>query len=725
MGELSTSIIGNVRTTATIVDTKINDNPSFLQSIGNNQGIVEDLQAIPESLNDSTESLKSNTALFKEFGNMMPEMIKNFRAMNDAVVRTNQNLPSIRKNVTSEETKKKRNEELARQGLLGFFNNGNNILASYANGNVGGVTQGVIGGSVNTVNNLSKMAENADNADLAKLLTKIGIAGAITGAVVKGADVLANKYIDEMPTIFDSGRAFGDMSNAGAMSIYNKINEYNRGTNLTIDEFHGLAQSLRKQGLGNGLDEASQLDLVGSVSKRVGQLAYMTGGDANQFTQLAGMMARYGGSKNVAGDMDYLVAAGRASGLNDSQIPEFLSGIQKVMEDGISKGFTRSATEVADTLLMFSKMSGNNAYWQSEQGARTINQANAGLASATSLSKTSDILAFRAFSRAYNGKEKDALGKDLYMADGDYVNTMMLMEKGLNAQNFGSIMSTIGETTDSKVGQIERLRQMFGLNYTGAVRMFNLNRDDFKSEADFEAELKKIQNDPEMQNNETRNQKALNDIKVAVVNVGEGLANMKIAGMDGISTAVTHIEKWLGMDYANREKEMEAEKILNSLSPEKKSIAMSNMKYYGDKDLGLERLRELRDYNGLGTFPGPGNKYSVFDSPDKLTPNIRLGEKDEDLIGAWRLKTTATPEEFIKEAWGEEILNQKGSLDETNAFIDAITNPDNRRNKDIREFQDMLYKYSDGLNYTVPEQNETLNKILELLKSGIEITYNK
>ena len=282
--QLSTSIVGEVKTTATIVDTRINDSPSFFSQISNGRG-MEDLQSIPETLDSSTDSLKENTALLKEFGNIMPEMIKNLRLMNDAVVRNTQNLPSIRKQITSEEQKSKRTSDLLDQGTLSLVNSGTGIVQSYANGNMGGVVGGVLSGTNNAVSNLSKLAENNDMADMAKLLTKLGVGVAIAGAVVKGADVLANKYIEEMPTIFGTGRAFGDMSDRGAMEAYQRLNEKNIGTNLNITEFQGIAQSLRQQGVGNSLGRDAQLDLVGNIAARTGQLAYMTGGHCNTIPQ--------------------------------------------------------------------------------------------------------------------------------------------------------------------------------------------------------------------------------------------------------------------------------------------------------------------------------------------------------------------------------------------------------------------------------------------------------
>ena len=547
---LQTSIVGEVKTTATIVDTKINDNPSFFNQM-NGSGMVEDLQSIPESLNSSTDSLKENTALLKEFGNIMPEMIKNLRAMNDAVVRNTQNLPAL-SNVRNHKGQRiNQIDEYSRQNLMQLVNSGSNAVQSIAGGNVSGAIFTGVNSVTNTTNNLAKMASAGDMASLAKGLIAGGVVTAIVGATLKGGDALANKFIEEMPIVYGTGRAFGMTSDDDALRAYHTINNYNKGTGLDIETFQGIAQSLRKQGVANDLlSETAQLAQVGNIARTTSRWAKYSGGDANQYANLAGIMSRYGGSEDVANDFNYIMSAGLASGLNRDQLPEFLSGIQKVMEDGIAKGFSRSATEVADTMLMFSKMSGGNAFWQGEQGAKVINQASNGLASATALSKTSDILAYRAISRAYSGVDKNGvtdaekvLNKDgLYLKDGNYVNNMMLMEKGLNANNFGYIMGAIGETSSSTEGQIERLRQMFGVNYTGATRLLKLYQDNGGKVTN--AQIEKITKAPENQNKETQYQEAVNEIKDAVVRIGSKAADIKIEGMkigaDGVQSLVNH-----------------------------------------------------------------------------------------------------------------------------------------------------------------------------------------
>ena len=493
---------------------------------------AESMESFMDAANGSADSLKDNTAILKEFGNVLPEIIKNLRNMNVLVSQTTQKLPSVGHSITSEEKKREQIDAYTRQNFLQMMNAGNNAVQSVANGNVSGAVIGGVNQVSNTSNNLSKIADAAGMAELAKGLVVGGAIATVAALVLKGGDALANKYIEEMPTVFGTGRAFGNMSNYGALSSYHAINAYNTGTGLDIETFQGLAQSLRKYGIANGISDKESL--VGDIAQTTARWAYATGGSAEQYAGLAGIMARYGGSKNVSEDFNRLVTAGYASGLEDTQIPEFLSGIQKVMEDGIAKGFERSSTEVADTLLMFSKMSGNNAFWQGEQGAKLLNQVNNGISNATALSKTEDILVYGAFANAYKDKNVSSILNDTYVKGGGYVNTMQLIERGINGQNFGSLMDSLDSAYGNDVNaKVEALRKMTGLNYTGAARLLNLDRN-----AD-DTTIKNIMTSPENMNNETKYQEAVNDIKDAVVRIGSKAADIKIEGMDIVSKGVT------------------------------------------------------------------------------------------------------------------------------------------------------------------------------------------
>ena len=733
METMGLNLEANTKVTLTEVDaSKVG---SFLGTDKiEDKSITDGFQSLPETIGNSTDEWKANTAIMKEFGNAMPELVKSLRMMNDAVVRNTQNLPALKKQLTSEEQKQKRIEELNRQNFLGFFNTGSNMIQGAAHGNIGGSLISGASGVSSMMNNFSQMASTNDMTGLAKSLLIGG--GLLTGgiAIAKGGKALADAYKDAMPTIFDTGKAFGTTDSDMSMALYKGVNRFNNGTNLDNAAFNSLVVNLRKQGIGNDLvSPFAQAAEAGRIAETTAQWAYKTGGDANQFANLAGIMSRYGGSKNVADDFNHLVSAGYASGLNDSQIPEFLSGIQKVMEDGIAKGFSRSATEVADTMLMFSKLSGNNAFWQGEQGAKLINQASAGLAGATSMSKTSDLIAFGAINRAFSTREamEGALGnnKDLYMDGSNYVNEMMILEQGLNKDNFGALMGGIYNSTGSDDGRVERIRQMFGLNYTGARRIQDLY-DKYQGkeyDANFEKELSKITTSPENQNDETAYRKSVNKIAEVLQTMGKPVFNLELAGIQNIEGLVSKIEKFLSLDYEDKLAQQESEDLMNSFNDRKMSIVSSNMKYYGDKKEGVNRLKALADWNGFGRIPGIADD-DIFDITTP-SPDYKRGETEADMVGAWVLDKDISfknknMENFISEAWGEKILENKKSEEDARAWIAALSDPKNKI-KQVREIQNMIGDYSEGGTYTPKEQNDTLNKILALLESGIDINYTK
>ena len=659
---------------------------TFIQSTERVSGQNEDVnfndnfQLLNDNINNSSESLKDNIDYVKQFGVLMPDMIKNFQVMNDIINRTNQNLPAIGKVKTREEVKKQKLDAYKQQNLLGMINTGGNMIQSATGGNIGGSLIQGASGVASGVNTLSKMADVKDMTKTASSLLAVG--GVLTAgvALAKGGKALADAYKDAMPTIFSTGKAFGTTDDTKSMALYNTVNKNNEGTGLDLREFNSLIVDLRKQGVGNNLkNDYAQAAYTSRIAETTAKWAYATGGDVTQYTNLAGIMSRYGKSNDVAKDFNYLVSAGKASGLNDSQIPEFLSNIQKVMEDGIANGFSRSATEVADTLLMFSKMSGNNAFWQSEKGAKMLSQANSGLANATGLNKTSDIIAYSAISKAYAGtvidektgkeisKEKAVLGNDLYQDKGDYVNKMMLLEQGLNPQNFGSIMSSLidVEGKENVTGQIERLREMFGLNYTGASRLLKLYQDN-GGNVD-ESKIKNVMQAPENQNAETKWQKSVNQIAESIQKMGQPVFKVELGAMSGIASDVSRIANFLIKPdeevFGVTEAESEPLSNNNKFEGKMKKDGRLNEDFAMNKEKMNQKAREnfsvgqkilLKEYSE-GVFPekdgsGYERAYNFVDTfdPAKMKWDSDSIEKTTVKDAPWYLWTKKQREEWVK-----------------------------------------------------------------------------
>jgi hypothetical protein len=681
-------IKGRTTVTATI-KAQIDDSPLALPP-PNGLG-SESFQSFAEAASDSTDSLKENSAIIKEFGNIMPEIVKNLRYMNDIVSRTNQNLPAISKVAVSQDKRLQQIDDYNRQNFMQLMNTGSNAVQSVANGNVTGAVVGGINSIANVSNSASKMASAADMAGLAKGLVAGGVIATVAGLVIKGGDTLANKFLEEMPTIYGTGRAFGSLSDEASLRSYERINNFNQGTGLDIAEFQGIAQALRKQGVGNGV--ADQETLVGDIARTTSRWAYATGGSADQYAQLAGLMSRYGGSTNVSEDFNKLVTAGYASGLNDTQIPEFLSGIQKVMEDGIAKGFTRSSTEVADTLLMFSKMSGGDVFWQGEKGATLLNQVNTGIAGATALSKSEDILVYSAFKNAYQNKDLEKKLGSTYVSGADYVNTMQLIEQGVNGENFGAIRSilysTYGNDQDAK---IEALRNMTGLNYTGAARLLNLDMNAS------DTQIQDIMRSPENLNKETRYQEAVNDIKEAVVKIGSKASEIKIEGMELVADNVQKI----------------ANKIVGT-----------------EIDTSIDFGFDVDDTNDMK---------SVSVSKGEIADNALFGYEasDDDWeTGYIRRNNIEGINKLLRMGdFGEFILSLAGGdTTQANTFLRSVLSDENTKNSTVSDLKGMVdWVTSDSIVYKKDERDRDdpesikgiLTKLYQLFsEGGLIITENQ
>jgi len=187
-----------------------------------------------------------------------------------------------------------------------------------------------------------------------------------------------------------------------------------------------------------------------------------TGADRGALSSLSFLSERYGGG-------DALRAAWRglnASGMKTGQYNEYLRGLQRVMEDGISKGFVRSPDQVARNLTMLSSMTNNNPLWTGEQGAQRLSKMNTGLESAVGLQSTSDIIAFRAAQRALPQGTR-------------YEDVLALMERGISDKKYGTdfmreIMNVARESEGGdRSGMIEVLRDVFKFNYNEAISFYD------------------------------------------------------------------------------------------------------------------------------------------------------------------------------------------------------------------------------------------------------------
>jgi hypothetical protein len=273
--------------------------------------------------------------------------------------------------------------------------------------------------------------------------------------------------------------------------------------NKVRDAFRTAADAAAEFGYSaeEGMDamkEAARQGLSGKEAADIAGRAFdyerRTGADRGTLLGISTMSARYG-----AGDALGMGWAGlQASGMQPGQYNEYLRAMQRVMEEGISKGFVRSSEQVARNLTMLSQMTGNNPLWQGENGARRLSEMNAGLEGATELSSTSQIIAFRA---AMNIAKKYGLGDS-------YIEGQKILESGLGGKYGVELFQETMRLNTSyegggREGIEERMRDQFNLNYTNADMLYkgydpNMNESEIKALIDKSKGEPPPENSPEL-----------------------------------------------------------------------------------------------------------------------------------------------------------------------------------------------------------------------------------
>ena len=306
------------------------------------------------------------------------------------------------------------------------------------------------------------------------------------------------------------------------------------GTGLSTEEFLSLATRQSKFG-GTQSDAMAQ-------ARDIAMWAQATGTDAGVIQNFLGTARRYGDNSDVLG---YASQARQAAGLTKAQNQEFLNSLQTVIEDGIANGYVKSTEDVSKTFTMFARLSNNNPLWQGEQAAARLRQMNSGITGATALQSTSDMIVASAANSLLEGKnisQRNALiGNN--RATGTYIDTMLLMEQGTNPKMFGQIARSVQDMEGNNIAaQIERYKDIYKLNYAGAVDVYNMANTMKKggmTEETFAQKIKAMQGDKYYQSEETKKQNAINNIDEDVRHIGHTQFNKLLAKLEGMASGKT------------------------------------------------------------------------------------------------------------------------------------------------------------------------------------------
>jgi hypothetical protein len=273
-------------------------------------------------------------------------------------------------------------------------------------------------------------------------------------------------------------------------------NAANTATEYGYSPEEGVEQV--KLAAGQGLDERQALD----AARDVFAFERGTGADRGALSEFRNRTERFG----IADGLNTAWQGNQASGMAPGQFNEFLRSMQKTFEDGISKGFVRGADEIAGNLSFLSGLNGGSELWKGEQGANRLSQMNSGIEATTALSSVSDILSFRGAQNLLKqwdnaGMTLDSEGRPVSVADEnwrkigdldpeknglelrrgyDYIDPMAILERGLTPELFHSQMQMIGSVEKDRKGRVEQMRNIYGLNYTGAAVLDQTYQDKMK-----------------------------------------------------------------------------------------------------------------------------------------------------------------------------------------------------------------------------------------------------
>ena len=440
-------------------------------------------------------------------------------------------------------------------GVPAIINNvGNGNLASLA-------VQGLTSGAGLLKSGSAAAAEGgAALAGLSPALLATGGVALIGALVAAGGNAMANQWEKNSEEAVDMQALYGrniegktkQQNSEELRELFNTASAKNERnfTGYTTQEFMQLASGFSRFGINNSYSAMNNASDVLSWQR-------WSGADRGVLQNFVGNAMRYGAATTANNALNPAYAALEQSGMHKGQLNEMLSSIQSVLEEGIANGFVKSTEEIANNLSMLSKLSGNNVLWQGQNGAQRLSQMNSALANSTSLESVSAVMNYQAANNA-RGKmlaelsdEKTTPQRRAYIKDqlkgidtGTYIDTMLLMEKGLSPDILKAQFDAVGSMEgDNTAGAIERFRQMYNLNYTGAKQVYDMYEKSRNGEVDWNSFYKAVNGitqKTEYQSEETSYKTAVINIKDQIAKMGQDLFSIreKIVGVDSTAKMV-------------------------------------------------------------------------------------------------------------------------------------------------------------------------------------------
>lgn len=340
-------------------------------------------------------------------------------------------------------------------------------------------------------------------------------------------------------------------------------------TGMSTEEFTSLANSLSEYGVNSKIR-------AGNLTREAASMARYTGTDVNTILDFLGNRERLG-SNFSKGDLNRAYIYSREAGLEKGQFGEFLNGLQSAVEQGIAKGYTASTDDISKQMVMFSKLSGGNEAWEGKYGFQKLSQINSGLAGATSLGGSSQILAYQAL----RGIVGDNMKGGAYIKGQNALNTLSLMEAGLNPSSFKAIAESMKSVYgDDVMAQVAAWKELTGLNYTGAMQLYQMANGDMGNLDDdaIKDKLRELERGKEFQTDTTNIMNYVNKIKDYTYKISE--KGIKVYMSDLKTLEANQDSERKKSEKENKKENLTDEEFIDNFITENFKIEGADNEYY-------------------------------------------------------------------------------------------------------------------------------------------------
>ena len=422
-------------------------------------------------------------------------------------------------------------------------------------------------------------------------------------------------------------------------------------------------------------------------------------GSRSQLISMSGLAQRFG----LENALNSAYAGLEKSGMQKGQFDEFLSSMEDILESGISKGFVRAAEDISTDMVLLEKLSGGSALWQGQYAAENLAQMNSALENATSLGSVNDVLLYQAMSGLNEDTKKKILNGG-YDTNLGYINDMMILERGVNADNIGAIFDIVNSSGGTAADKIARYKNMFGLNYTKAKDVYEMSlRYNDVNAASIASEINSYQADVKNESYEQRLLSSYETMSAEVKKIGSDLLGAK-------SGVLRIVDILAGVENENIN-------LLEGRTP------------FSSEDELLTFEEMLNNYEGKYTKSELNDMMNMFFNENSSTfADILNFQNNEDLKAAWEARhgtlffdTMFNPDnEILNTPYGPMKLTDWQQLTATKGY-----NAKNNLGKNIEKMTkedilDLEQQYKDVKGKEMGEGSvlDTLKEIVGLIQTG-------